>query len=202
MKTSQEASESLTQLEALKAKGIELEDKASDALQSKERLESNFALLNQCWRNEIRWKGHQLEMATAASGEVDLLVQLESYFVQNENLLSSDITKLLPELDRLISLILVTLTRMGALANSDDRGGDMNLQRLCQLCATIAGAVTATTDSNEQEEKVDLSQVFNLLKEEVAKQIAISNKSSTDDMEADVDGEINRLVYNFLFFPK
>lgn len=183
----------------------ELEHQASNALRSQEELKANLALLRQCWQNEISWRAQQLEEASINGGAaeiVDISAQIQAHCVQNEDLLSTDPSKSLPEWDRIVSLSLMTLNRMGSRADTGDGDGDemsKSMQRLCQLSATIATAATAATaDNSVKSEQENISDLWQLFKEEVAQQTAVANNFDIgNDVEGDVDEEIKRLV---LFF--
>ena len=112
-----------------------------------------------------------------------------------------DPQKSLPAWDRIITLSLITIVRMGYSdigGGGDDRGngggGDemrKNMQRVCQLGASIASASTSS-DVDERENIVKLWQLF---KEEVAQHLAIVDSSvsvNDDDSEANVDEEIKK----------
>ena len=177
----------------------ELEQQASNALGSQEELKANLALLRQCWQNEISWRAQQLEEASINGGAaeiVDISAQIQAHCVQNEDLLSTDPSKSLPEWDRIVSLSLMTLNRMGSRPDTGDGDGDemsKSRQRLCQLSATIATAATA--DNSVKSEQENISDLWQLFKEEVAQQTAVANNFDTgDDVEGDVDEEIKRLV--------
>ena len=130
---------------------------------------------------------------------VDISAQIQAHCVQNEDLLSTDPSKSLPEWDRIVSLSLMTLNRMGSRADTGDGDGDdmsKSMQRLCQLSATIATAATA--DNSVKSEQENISDLWQLFKEEVAQQTAVANNFDIgNDVEGDVDEEIKRLV---LFF--
>ena len=130
---------------------------------------------------------------------VDISAQIQAHCVQNEDLLSTDPSKSLPEWDRIVSLSLMTLNRMGSRADTGDGDGDdmsKSMQRLCQLSATIATAATA--DDSVKSEQENISDLWQLFKEEVAQQTAVANNFDIgNDVEGDVDEEIKRLV---LFF--
>ena len=177
----------------------ELEHQASNALRSQEELKANLALLRQCWQNEISWRAQQLEEASINGGAaeiVDISAQIQAHCVQNEDLLSTDPSKSLPEWDRVVSLSLMTLNRMGSRPNTGDGDGDelnKSRQRLCQLGATIATAATA--DNSVKSEQENISDLWQLFKEQVAQQTAVANNFDIgDDVEGDVDEEIKRLV--------
>jgi hypothetical protein len=184
----------------------ELEHQAVNALRSQEELKANLALLRQCWQNEISWRAQQLEEASAASINgaaeiVDISAQIQAHCIQNEDLLSTDPSKSLPEWDRIVSLSLMTLNRMGSRADTGDGDGDemsKSMQRLCQLSASIATAATddATDDNSVKSERENISDLWQLFKKEVAQQTAVAKNSDIgDDMEGDVDEEIKRLVF-------
>jgi len=167
----------------------ELEDKASNALRSKEELETKFALLSQCWQNEIKWKAQQLETSAAGSNEAEFdMAQFDENLLKDGDLLlSSEVVTSLPAWDRLISLSLITLVRMGSLTGVDTTDEmTKNMQRLSQLGANIATATVA----GEAEKIPDLWQLF---KKEILHQIAILNKTNAGDVEADVEEEIKRM---------
>ena len=177
----------------------ELEQQASNALRSQEELKANLALLRQCWQNEISWRAQQLEEASINGGAaeiVDISAQIQAHCVQNEDLLSTDPSKSLPEWDRIVSLSLMTLNRMGSRPDTGDGDGDemsKSRQRLCQLSATIATAATA--DNSVKSEQENISDLWQLFKEEVAQQTVVATNFDTgDDVEGDVDEEIKRLV--------
>jgi len=179
----------------------ELEHQASNALRSQEELKANLALLRQCWQNEISWRAQQLEEASINGGAaeiVDISAQIQAHCVQNEDLLSTDPSKSLPEWDRIVSLSLMTLNRMGSRADTGDGDGDemsKSMQRLCQLSATIATAATAATaDNSVKSEQENISDLWQLFKEEVAQQTAVANNFDIgNDVEGDVDEEIKRM---------
>ena len=178
----------------------ELEHQASNALRSQEELKTNIALIRQCWQNEISWRAQQLEEASAAkingAAEIlDISAQIQAHCVQNEDLLSTDPSKSLPEWDRIVSLSLMTLNRMGSRADTGD-GDEMSksMQRLCQLSASIATAATA--DNSVKSEQENISDLWQLFKKEVAQQTAVANNFDIGDaVEGDVDEEIKRLVF-------
>ena len=174
----------------------ELEDKASNALRSKEELETKFALLSQCWQNEIKWKAQQLETSAAGSNEAEFdMAQFDENLIKDGDLLlSSEVVTSLPAWDRLISLSLITLVRMGSLTGVDTTEEmTKNMQRLSQLGANIATATVA----GEAEKIPDLWQLF---KKEILHQIAILNKTNAGDVEADVEEEIKRFVHDLILF--
>ena len=179
----------------------ELEHQASNALRSQEELKANLALLRQCWQNEISWRAQQLEEASINGGAVaeivDISAQIQAHCVKNEDLLSTEPSKSLPEWDRIVSLSLMTLNRMGSRSNTGDGGDDdemsKSMQRLCQLSASIATAATA--DNSVKSEQENISDLWQLFKKEVAQQSVVANNFDIEDaVEGDVDEEIKRLV--------